>query len=256
MAAAAAGALSADAARLVQVLGNLLNNACKFTDQGGRVGLAVERDGGEAVIRVRDNGIGIAAEQLPRIFDMFMQVDTSLERSAGGLGIGLTLVKSLVELHGGTVQASSAGAGQGSEFVVRLPIAPKRSRRRRRSRGSASPRRSRRPAASSWSTTTATRPSRWPSCCRSSGHETRLAHDGVDAVQAAAAFRPDVVLLDIGLPKLNGYDAARRMREQPWGKAHGAGGADRMGPAGRPAEVQPGRVRRRTSSSRWTTTRS
>ena len=99
------------------------NNACKFTDQGGRVGLIVERNGGEAVIRVRDTGIGIAAEQLPRIFDMFMQVDTSLERSAGGLGIGLTLVKSLVELHGGTVQAHSAGAGQGSEFVVRLPIA-------------------------------------------------------------------------------------------------------------------------------------
>ena len=115
--------LSADAARLVQVLGNLLHNACKFTNQGGCVGLTVERDGGQAVIRVRDTGIGIAAEQLTRIFDMFIQADTSLERSAGGLGIGLTLVKSLVELHGGTVQAFSAGAGRGSEFVVRLPIA-------------------------------------------------------------------------------------------------------------------------------------
>ena len=114
--------LNADPARLTQLVGNLLNNACKFTDKGGRVGLTVEREGAQAVIRVRDNGIGIAADQLLRIFDMFAQVDTSLERSVSGLGIGLTLVKTLAEMHGGTVEVQSAGLGQGSEFVVRLPI--------------------------------------------------------------------------------------------------------------------------------------
>ena len=114
--------LNADPTRLAQVVGNLLNNACKFTDKGGRISLTVEREGQQAVIRVRDNGIGIAADQFPRIFDMFTQVDTSLERSVSGLGIGLTLVKNLVEMHDGTVEVHSAGVGQGSEFVVRLPI--------------------------------------------------------------------------------------------------------------------------------------
>ena len=104
--------LDADPTRLAQVVGNLLNNACKFTDKGGRIWLTVEREGEQAVIRVRDNGIGIAADQLARIFDMFTQVDTSLERSQAGLGIGLTLVKNLVEMHGGTVEAHSAGSGR------------------------------------------------------------------------------------------------------------------------------------------------
>ena len=113
--------LNADPTRLAQVVGNLLNNACKFTEKGGRIRLTVEQEGEQAVIRVQDTGIGIAAEQLPRIFEMFTQVDTSLERSRDGLGIGLTLVKKLVEMHGGTVEARSAGVGQGSEFVVRLP---------------------------------------------------------------------------------------------------------------------------------------
>jgi PAS domain S-box-containing protein len=114
--------LLADTARLTQVIGNLLSNACKFTDRGGCIQLAVERDGGRAVVRVRDNGVGIAADQLQRIFDMFVQVDTSLERSVDGLGIGLTLVKSLVELHGGTVEVQSEGLGWGAEFVLRLPV--------------------------------------------------------------------------------------------------------------------------------------
>jgi signal transduction histidine kinase len=104
------------------VVGNLLNNACKFTDKGGRIWLTVEREGEQAVIRVRDSGIGIAADQLPRIFGMFMQLDTSLERPVSGLGIGLTLAKNLVEMHDGTIEVHSAGVGQGSELIVRLPI--------------------------------------------------------------------------------------------------------------------------------------
>src|SRR4029453_10568207 len=114
--------LNADPARLTQVVGNLLNNACKFTEKGGHVSLTVEHHREQVVIRVKDNGIGIAAENLPRLFEMFAQVDTSLERSRDGLGIGLTLVKTLVEMHGGTVEVRSDGPGHGSEFTVRLPI--------------------------------------------------------------------------------------------------------------------------------------
>src|SRR6185436_17775793 len=120
--------LDADPTRLAQVIGNLLNNACKFTERGGHLRLVVEREGTRAILRVLDTGIGLGADQLPRIFEMFMQVDTSLERSRDGLGIGLTLVKTLVEMHGGTIAASSGGIGQGSEFVVSLPISPTASR--------------------------------------------------------------------------------------------------------------------------------
>jgi two-component system CheB/CheR fusion protein len=116
--------VNADQTRLAQILGNLLNNACKFTDRGGSISLSVEEEGPQVVIRVRDNGIGISAEDLPRIFDMFMQVDTSLERSRQGLGVGLTLVKYLVQAHDGTIEVHSAGPGRGSEFVVRLPRLP------------------------------------------------------------------------------------------------------------------------------------
>jgi signal transduction histidine kinase len=118
--------LDADPARLAQVVGNLLANACKFTDSGGRVWLTVEEDGANVVIRVRDTGIGVAAEDLPHLFDMFVQADTSLERSRDGLGIGLTLVKTLVEMHGGSVEAHSDGPGRGSEFTIRLPLASPR----------------------------------------------------------------------------------------------------------------------------------
>jgi CheY-like chemotaxis protein len=207
--------LNADPTRLVEVVGNLLNNACKFTDKGGRISLTVERESGQAVIRVRDTGIGIAADQLPRIFDMFTQVDTSLERSVSGLGIGLTLVKKLVEMHDGAVEAHSAGMGQGSEFVVRLPILAETPQ--------APPPE---PTASEPTTSTARRilvvddnrdsARSLAMLLKLTGHETHTAYDGLEAVEAAEKFHPDVILLDIGLPKLNGYQACRCIREQPW----------------------------------------
>lgn len=204
--------LNADPTRLAQVIGNLLTNASKFTERDGRISLSVECEGNDAVMRVKDNGIGIAVEQLPRIFEMFTQIDTSLERSQGGLGIGLTLVKSLVELHGGTVHAHSEGIGRGTEFVVRLPVLTE-------------------PAEVPQQTTTEgteltvsrrilvvddNRDSAdsLAIVLRMLGHEVQTAHDGLQAVEADAAFLPDVILLDIGLPKLNGYEAARRIREQ------------------------------------------
>jgi len=209
--------LSADPTRLTQVVGNLLNNACKFTGKGGHIWLTVEGAGGgnapgETYIRVRDDGIGIAADQLPRIFDMFAQVETSRARSTAGLGIGLTLVRNLVELHGGTVEAHSGGVGQGSEFVVRLPIlmeTPRIPTRPITTSSPATPTRrilvvdDNRDAAESLAL-----------LLQLMGHETRAVYDGLEAVEAAKKFQPDVVLLDIGLPKLDGYEAARRIRAQ------------------------------------------
>ena len=209
--------LDADPARLAQVVGNLLNNACKFTDKGGHIWLTVEQEGEQAVIRVRDNGIGIAAEHLPRLFEMFTQVDTSLERSRDGLGIGLTLVKTLVEMHGGTVDAHSDGLGRGSEFIVRLPVLADTSDPVCTAGRHASPRRSsgrrilivddNEDGAESLAM-----------LLQFGGHETHKAHDGVEAIEAAERLRPDVVLLDIGLPRLNGYEVCRRIRQEPWGK--------------------------------------
>jgi CheY-like chemotaxis protein/two-component sensor histidine kinase len=208
--------LDADPMRLAQVVGNLLTNAAKFTDKGGHVWLTLEREGPLAAIRVRDNGIGIAAEQRPRLFEMFVQADTSLERSRDGLGIGLTLVKTLVEMHGGAVEVHSDGLGHGSEFVVRLPVLEEER-----------PPAARAPAA---------RPAPTPSLrilivddnedgaeslallLQLGGHETHTAHDGLEAVEAAERLLPDVVLLDIGLPGLNGYEVCHRIRGTPWGR--------------------------------------
>jgi CheY-like chemotaxis protein/two-component sensor histidine kinase len=206
--------LDADPARLTQVVGNLLNNACKFTDKGGRIWLEAEQEGSQAVIRVRDRGIGIAAEHLPRIFDMFIQVDTSLERSRDGLGIGLTLVRTLVELHGGTVEARSEGLGRGSEFVVRLPVLLEATEPR--AAAGVEPR-----AASRRIMIVDDNEDGAESLAmmlRLVGHETLTANDGQEAIEAAERFRPDAMLLDIGLPRLNGYEVCRRIREQPWGK--------------------------------------
>jgi signal transduction histidine kinase/PAS domain-containing protein/ActR/RegA family two-component response regulator len=210
--------LEADATRLTQIVGNMLTNASKYSPVGGRVELTVVGAAdGEIAIRVRDNGIGITPEHLPRIFDLFMQGDSSLERSAGGLGIGLTLVKTLVELHGGTITAYSDGRGKGSEFVVRLPATHEAGDNGTHARPS--------------DMAGAVAPSRilivddnedgansLAAILSLSGHATYTAHDGEQAVEMAARHRPDVVLLDIGLPKLNGYEACRRIREQPWGR--------------------------------------
>ncbi len=207
--------VDADPTRLAQVIGNLLNNACKFTDRGGRIALVVERDGEKAVVRVRDSGVGIAADQFSRIFEMFTQIDTSLERSRGGLGLGLTLVKSLVELHGGTVRASSAGINQGSEFVVRLPALVDVAELGMPEPVSLVPAQRRRILVVDDNRDAATS---LAELLELTGHDIRVAHDGLEAVSAADRFRPDVVLLDIGLPKLNGFEVARKIRQEAWGE--------------------------------------
>jgi PAS domain S-box-containing protein len=208
--------LLADPTRLAQVFLNLLNNAARYTRPGGRIELTVERGDLEATVRVKDNGIGIPRDLLPRVFEPFAQADSSLERGDGGLGIGLTLVERLVTLHGGTVEARSEGAGQGSTFLVRLPIAAEAEMRpttaapAANSAGAAARRilivDDNRDAADSLGM-----------LLKMLGNQVFTARDGLEAVGAAAEFRPDVVLLDIGLPKLNGYEAARRIRAQRGG---------------------------------------
>jgi len=211
-----------DPVRLIQVVTNLLTNASKFTDAGGRIWLSVEGVGEQAVIRVRDNGIGINADNLPRLFQIFMQADTSLDRPAAGLGLGLALVKNLVEMHSGTVEVHSEGIGRGSEFVVRLPLLPD------------APIAETPEPVSTAATENAAKPSSakrilvvddnrdsadsMAMILQIDGYATHTAYDGLQALEVAASFRPDVVLLDIGLPGLNGYEACRRIREQASGR--------------------------------------
>jgi PAS domain S-box-containing protein len=208
--------LNADPMRLAQVFGNLLTNAGKYTRPGGHVSLVAEHDDAVVRVTVKDNGIGIPAETLPRVFDLFTQVDRTLERAGGGLGIGLSLVKRLVEMHDGMVTAYSAGKDRGSEFVVRLPIRtdpPKEEPVEEMSTQVESGGRrilvvdDNRDAAVSLAM-----------LLKVTGNDTQTAYDGLEAIEKAAAYKPDVILLDIGLPKLNGYDACRAIREQPWGK--------------------------------------
>jgi PAS domain S-box-containing protein len=207
-----------DAIRLVQVFSNLLTNAATYTENGGQVRLTVERRNGEAVVSVVDTGIGIDAAHLPHVFEMFSQVAPALERSQGGLGIGLSLVRGLVALHEGSVESHSDGLGMGSEFVVRLPVSEKGEPTAQQPGGngetSLAPR-SRRvlvvddnhDAAQSLAM-----------MLRVMGHDTQTAFDGLEAIQAAGTFRPDVVLLDIGLPRMDGYEVARQIRRRDWGK--------------------------------------
>jgi signal transduction histidine kinase/DNA-binding response OmpR family regulator len=205
-----------DPARLTQVVTNLLNNATKYTERGGRITLSLECRDSTAVVRVRDTGVGMSADLLPRVFDPFTQASRSLDRSQGGLGIGLTLVRRLVEMHGGSVEAHSDGPGKGSEFVVRLPILPE-------------------PAPAPAEGTPGAAEARAGNGSLRVvvvddnvdgaeslvellvllGHEVRVAHDGPGGIEAVLAFRPDLVLLDIGLPVMDGFEVARRLRANP-----------------------------------------
>ena len=208
--------VDADLTRLAQVFSNLLNNAAKYTQRGGRMRLTVQQLGGEAVVSVKDNGIGIPTHMLPHVSEMFTQVDRNLERSQGGLGIGLSIVKRRVEMHGRSVEVRSDGDGRGSDFVVRLPVdllvvgdKP-------------------------FDEVKAVRPTAYyrilvvddnldsaeslTMLLTIMGHETRTAHDGLEALDVAAAFRPKVMLLDIGMPKPDGFEVCRRIRQQACGK--------------------------------------
>jgi PAS domain S-box-containing protein len=204
--------VSGDETRLTQIVLNLLNNASKYTPAGGHVSLVLEKLEHLAVIRVKDDGMGIAPDLLPRMFDLFVQGERGLDRSEGGLGLGLTLVRRLVHLHGGTVAASSAGPGRGSEFEVRLPLDKAAGRRAQESAPVAT-------ASARYrvlvvddnedsAETMAALVGMW-------GHDVRTAHDAAAALQAAAEHRPEIVLLDIGLPHISGYEVATRMRALP-----------------------------------------
>jgi PAS domain S-box-containing protein len=208
--------LRADPLRLVQVFANLLNNAAKYTPEGGRIDLAAGSVAGQAEVRVRDSGVGIPAAMLPRVFDLFTQMERTLDRSEGGLGIGLTLVRELTRLHGGTVEAQSAGPGQGSEFIVRLPLVEA--------------------AALAPGETAEPRPARMPPSAPAAqravlvvddnldsantlarllhrlGHTVKTAGNGQQAFSVLEVFEPDIVILDIGLPGMDGYELARRLR--------------------------------------------
>ena len=207
--------LNADRARLAQVFGNLLNNSSKYTSPEGTISLTAKRIDGEVLVAVKDNGAGIPRDKLNSIFDMFMQVDRNSEQSKAGLGIGLTLVKRLTEMHGGSIEARSDGEGQGSEFVVRLPVLSKPT------------------AVSSLESEVQESPAgrrilivddnqdsadSLAMLLEITGNKTYMAHDGVEALEAIEKYRPEVVLLDIGLPRLDGHEVCRRVREQPWGK--------------------------------------
>jgi PAS domain S-box-containing protein len=210
--------LDADLTRLAQVFGNLLNNSSKYTERSGRIWLTAVREGDQVIVSVRDTGIGIPASDLPNIFGMFSQVDRSIERSTGGLGIGLALVKGLVEMHGGTVEAASPGQGQGSTFTVRLPVLKDRAES-----SAAAPAEGRPDSAGPKRRILVVDDSRDSAASMAMtlqlvGHEVRTAHNGIEAVELAEQFRPEVVLMDVGMPKLNGYEATRRIREQPWGR--------------------------------------
>ena len=211
--------VNADRVRLTQVFMNLLNNAAKYTPDPGHIWLNVEPAGDTVEVRVKDNGLGIAPEDLPRLFELFYQVDRSFTRSEGGLGLGLTLVHRLVELHGGKVEVRSAGVHRGSEFIVRLPVLPNLSHPVEpflvQQNGARPPARCRRIlVADDFPQSAET----LAQLLRRDGYEVWVAQDGIEAFQTAAEFRPDVIVLDIAMPKLNGYQAARKIREQPWGK--------------------------------------
>jgi signal transduction histidine kinase len=215
--------VNGDPARLSQILGNILNNAAKFTDPGGRIRLSVARKADTVVINVVDSGAGISEEMLPRVFDLFTQVERPLDRTTTGLGIGLALVHRLVEMHGGHVMAHSDGPGKGAELIVQLPL-------HEPLHETALP------------TAVVPEPVQQPEAptltsrrvlvvddnidaaetlalmLKLHGHHVQTAHDGLDALRVAPVFAPHIILLDLGMPNLNGYETANRIRSQPWGR--------------------------------------
>jgi len=205
--------LEGDSTRLVQVFANLLNNAAKYTDPGGHITLTVGVEGREAVVKVRDDGTGMTADLLPHAFDLFVQETRSLDRSQGGLGIGLTMVRTLVKMHGGTVRAFSDGPGHGSEFVVRLPLAVP----------PATPEAREAPVSAKIGTGSALRvlvvddnadaALTMEHLLKLLGHDVMVVHNGPQALAAAARVAPDLVFLDIGLPGMDGYAVAAKLRE-------------------------------------------
>ena len=205
-----------DVTRLTQIVTNLLDNAAKYTDSGGRIWLSGEREGDMVVIRVRDTGIGIASDMLPRIFEMFTQGSVATDRTQGGLGVGLSLVERLVKLHGGTVSAHSGGVGKGSEFTVCLPVAPSQ-----RPHAGEAPRDQMESRAHCRVLVVDDNEDSVDSLAmllRMLGHEVETANDGEAALAALDAFRPNVAILDIGLPRISGYDLAKQIRQRPWAK--------------------------------------
>jgi len=208
--------LEADAVRLAQVFSNLLINAAKYTDPGGHIELRAGQEGSEIVVAVRDNGIGISADMMPRLFAMFSQAQTALGRSEGGLGIGLSLVRGLVTLHGGSVEARSDGPGCGSEFIVRLPAGAPVDKSVHSGGQEA-------PVAGAGIKVLVVDDNRdGADTCAAllelSGHHVQTAYTGRHALELAGTFRPHVILLDIGLPDFDGYQLAAKIRAAPWGR--------------------------------------
>jgi len=209
--------VDADPARLLQVFGNLINNACKFTERGGQILVSARGVDRDVDVSVKDNGVGISPDHLSDVFEMFSHVDRATGRPQAGLGIGLHLVKRLVELHGGTVKVVSPGRDKGSEFIVRLPVAVEQFEATPALEGAEETRATsrRRILVVDDNQDSATS---LAMLLKVTGHETEMAADGVEALQKASIYRPDVILLDISLPRMNGYDTCRAMRKQWWGR--------------------------------------
>jgi two-component system CheB/CheR fusion protein len=212
--------LDADPARLAQVVANLLGNAAKYTPPGGSIWLTAEYVGDEIVVRVRDTGAGLAAEMLPHIFDLFVQGEASLDRGRGGLGIGLTIVRRLVELHGGRVEARSGGPGQGSEFLLHLRAIPSTFRPSRETAAAGASDEAVRPLGVLVVEDNQDAADGLAMILRLWGHEVQVAFDGVGALEMAERHEPDVIISDLGLPGMDGYELARQLRQRPaFGKA-------------------------------------
>jgi PAS domain S-box-containing protein len=207
--------VDADPIRMAQVLSNILNNSAKYTEPGGQIQLSAFRQDDDAVVKIKDDGVGIPPDMLSSIFDTFTQVNRKLERSQSGLGIGLSIVKTLVQMHDGSIEAISEGIGKGSEFIVRLPIVLSVVESRSDVADPREPSEGRRILVVDDNRDAATS---LAMMLRVMGNDTRTAHDGLEAIDVGATYQPDIMFIDIGMPNLNGYETARRIRELPWGK--------------------------------------